>query len=203
MIVFIASFSINIVDFEKYILSWKEYSIAVISIGWITVIKTNNMKKAILILIPILFGCSKVDHKADSNIALIEEYINVVENLDSEGMDVFLADDYIGYGPSFDNTIGKEDVISNWKEFTTDLYKSIEYTKSRNIAVTIEDGENMGEWVSNWAELTIVYIKDNAEVHLRANTLYQIENGKIIKSNTLYNEADALRQLGFDFVNNN
>lgn len=163
------------------------------------------MRKSIFIIlvIPILFSCSNADHKAQSNIAIVEAYIDVVENLDPEGMAEFLADDYIGYGPSHDNSIGKEDVINNWKELTKDLYKSIEYTKTRNIAVIIEDGENQGEWVSNWAELTIVYQQDNSKINLWANTLYQVDDGLIIKSYTIYNEADALRQLGYYFTKNN
>jgi hypothetical protein len=54
--------------------------------------------------------------------------------------------------------------------------------------------------VSNLAELSIVYQKDNKEVTLWANTLYQIENRKIVKSYTIYNEADALNQLGYIFI---
>ncbi len=163
------------------------------------------MKKIVLILFVLAFivGCSDPNNNSEKNIALVEKYIKAVENLDSEGMDKFLAEDYMGYGPSHDNEINKEDAIKNWKESSENLYKSIKYTKSRNIAVTIPDGENKGEWVTNWAELKIVYKKDNAEVILWANTLYQIENDKIIKSYTIYNEADALHQLGYIFINDN
>jgi len=163
------------------------------------------MKKLIVIILmgTVLMGCSTSVNNSEKNIALVEKYIKAVENLDSEGMDKFLAEDYMGYGPSHDNEINKEDAIKNWKESSENLYKSIKYTKSRNIAVTIPDGENKGEWVTNWAELKIVYKKDNAEVILWANTLYQIENDKIIKSYTIYNEADALHQLGYIFINDN
>ena len=160
------------------------------------------MKKFILLLaiFVIMLGCSDSDKNSESNIALVEKYIQAVEDLDSEGMDELLADDYMGYGPNYGSSINKEEAIKNWKEFSTTFYKSIDYEKSRNIAVTMPDGENKGEWVTNWAELTIVYKKDNAEVTLWANTLYQIENDKIIKSFTFYNEADALEQLGYVFI---
>jgi hypothetical protein len=160
------------------------------------------MKKTILTLLVIItfLGCSKIIDNSKENIALVEQYIKAVENLDSETMGALLADDYIGYGPSYGASINKENAIKNWKESSANLYKSIKYTKSRNIAVSIPDGENKGEWVTNWAELTIVYKKDEANVTLWANTLYQIENGKVIKSYTIYNEADALNQLGYIFV---
>ena len=163
------------------------------------------MKNLLLILLvtSLSISCEKVSDNSEKNIALVEQYIQAVENLNSDGMDNLLADNYMGYGPSQNNEINKEDAIKNWKNFSTTLYKSIKYTKNRNIAVTIPDGENKGEWVTNWAELTIVYKKDNAEVTLWANTLYQIENNKIIKSYTIYNEADALHQLGYIFINDN
>ena len=163
------------------------------------------MKKTITLLLitVVMMGCSPSVDNYEKNILLVEKYIKAVEELDSEGMDFFLGDNYMGYGPSHDNEINKENTINNWKEFSTNLYKSIKYTKTRNIAVSIPDGENKGEWVTNWAELNIVYKRDNAEVILWANTLYQIENDKIIKSYTIYNEADALHQLGYIFINDN
>ncbi|MDZ4747926.1 MAG: hypothetical protein SH808_05525 [Saprospiraceae bacterium] len=60
-------------------------------------------------------------------------------------------------------------------------------------------GDNNGEWVGNWAELTIGY-QDGGSVTIWANTDYLIENGKIIRSLTFYNEADALRQLGYTII---
>ena len=71
------------------------------------------------------------------------------------------------------------------------------YSKSQNIAVKTPEGE----WVSNWADLTIVYKGSNKTISILANTVYQIKNGKIIKSLTFYNEADALEQLGYVFIN--
>jgi len=160
------------------------------------------MKKIAIILLVAssLLSCTKTEDHSKKNVALVEAYIKSVESLDSDAMDNLLADDYIGYGPTYNSSIGKEDAINNWKETSKNLYKSIKYSKNRNIAVSIPDGENKGEWVTNWAELTIVYKEGNKEVTLWANTLYQIENSKIIKSYTIYNEADALNQLGYIFI---
>ena len=167
--------------------------------------KINYMKKLILLIVilSVITSCKKSEDNSEKNTAIVEQYIQAVENLNTEGMDKILAEDYIGYGPNYGSTINKEDALKNWKNFSTNLYKSIDYEKSRNIAVSITEGENMGEWATNWAELTIVYKKDNAEVKLWANTLYQIDNEKIVKTYTIYNEADALNQLGYIFINNN
>ncbi len=118
-------------------------------------------------------------------------------------MESLLAENYEGFGPSVNDNIDKKGAIKNWKENVENLYESIHYSKSRVIAVNVPDGENKGEWVSNWAELKIVYKKDKKEVTIWANTVYQVENNKIIKSYTFYNEADVLEQLGYVFINPN
>jgi hypothetical protein len=161
-----------------------------------------NMIRALLVPLAIVLmaGCTAMPENQETNLELIGNYVKAVENLDYDAMANYLADDYIGIGPSVGDSIDKAGAIANWVEFTTNLYESIHYDLSRNIAVTIKDGDNKGEWVSNWAELTIRYKWQPGTVTIFANTLYQIENGMIKKSYTLYNEADALRQLGFSIV---
>lgn len=160
------------------------------------------MKKLafLLLLLPFLISCSSECNTGKKNTELIEEYIQSVEDMDYSMMGEVLADNYFGFGPSHGDSIGKEQAIANWKYNVENLYQSIEYSKSRNIAVTITTGDNQGEWVSNWAEMRIDY-KNGESVILWANTLYQIENNKVVKSYTFYNEADALEQLGYVFIN--
>lgn len=67
-------------------------------------------------------------------------------------------------------------------------------------SVIISKGPNKGEWISSWAELFITY-KTGETVTIWANTAYKVENDKIVKSYTFYNEADALEQLGYVFIN--
>lgn len=159
------------------------------------------MKKILFLLIIsfVLFSCANKDTKAEDNTALIEKYVKAVENLEFKTMEDLLDDTYVGFGPSYGDSIGKTGVVDNWKFNVENLYESIDYNKSRNIAVTIPDGENKGEWVSNWAELKIKY-KNGQEAIIWANTVYQIENNKIIKSFSFYNEGDVYEQLGYIFV---
>ena len=127
--------------------------------------------------------------------------MTAVENMDLKVMESFLAENYMGFGPSFGDSIGKKQALLNWKSNVENLYEKIEYQKSRNVAVTVTTGDNQGEWVSNWAELYILYKNGRGAVTIWANTIYRIENEKIVKSYTFYNEADALRQLGYIFTN--
>lgn len=163
------------------------------------------MKKSVFILAMLLamMSCTVPNNHADENIALIEKYVQAVQNLDYDTMTNMLDDSYAGYGPSINDSINKTLAVSNWQSNIENLYESITYKKSRNLAQFVPDGDNQGDWVSNWAELSIVYKKDKQKVTLRTNTIYKIENGKIVKSYTFYNEADVLRQLGYVFINPN
>jgi len=163
------------------------------------------MKHLLFLLVILLttISCTDQNKHADENIALIEKYIQAVQNLDYTIMEDLLADNYMGYGPSHDDSVNKDMAISNWKDNVENLYESVTYDKSRNLASFVPNGENAGEWVSNWAELTIIYKDDMATVTLYTNTIYKIENNKIVKSYSFYNEADVLEQLGYVFINPN
>ncbi len=160
------------------------------------------MKKLIIVftLIPFLFGCSLQKDQSEQNIAIVEKYIHVVESMDYGGMGALLSGDYQGLGPSFGDSINKQQAIESWKYNVANLYEKIEYSREQHGIVKIKKGPNKGEWVSSWAELNITY-KNGESVVIWANTAYKVENGKIVKSFTFYNEADALQQLGYVFIN--
>jgi len=161
----------------------------------------GNMKKAALLLavIAILMSCSTQNNSSVKNEDLIKSYVEAVQQRDVKTMEALLAENYKGFGPSVNDSINKIDAIENWIYNTENLYEGIKYNKSRVISVNVPDGENKGEWVSNWAELTITY-KSGKKAEIWTNTVYQIEKNKIIKSYTFYNEADVYKQLGFVFV---
>jgi hypothetical protein len=153
------------------------------------------------VLITGLFACtSGTDKTKQENVELVKSYVAAVENLDFEAMGNYLDVNYLGMGPSYGDSIGKMDAVENWKWCVENLYEKITYSRSRFAAVTIPDGDNKGEWVSNWAELSIVFKNNDRKVMIWANTNYLIENGKIKRSFTFYNEADVLKQLGFVVV---
>lgn len=166
-------------------------------------IRLNTMKSKILLIFAMAFvlGCSNAGKNDNANTVLVENYIKAVENLDFEAMNEYLDDNYLGVGPSHNDSTNKTQAVENWKYNVENVYRSIKYNNSRTIAMTYTEGINKGEWVLNWAELEISYKDFDKKVILIANTVYLIENGKIKKSLTFYNEADVLEQLGFVFVN--
>jgi hypothetical protein len=163
----------------------------------------NDMRTFLALIVLSLFAmaCSNQEQaRVDAeNIAVIEKYIQAVQNKDTQTMSDLLADNYIGYGPSYYDTINKEQAIASWKDVSENLYEKIEYTRTVNIAATIADGPHPGNWVSDWASLKITYQDGAGPVYMNINATYPVENGKITVSHTFYNEADVLRQLGFEY----
>ncbi|MCH6235003.1 hypothetical protein [Cognataquiflexum rubidum] len=148
-----------------------------------------------------LFSCSPNNEKQhQENIELVKNYIHAVESLDFESMGNYLDTNYLGLGPSFGDSIGKMEAIANWQWNVENLYEKIKYNRSRFASVSIPDGDSKGDWVANWAELEIHYKDSIGTATIWANTNYLIENGKIKRSLTFYNEADVLRQLGYAVV---
>jgi len=145
-----------------------------------------------------LFACnSSADKKEKANLAIAQKYMEAVETGNVALMDSLLADNYMGYGPSVSDSTNKEEAVSNWKFNTENLYESIEYTHHTELAVTVKEGRAKGDWILNWAYLTIKYKDGRGPVHIWVNVVYAIENGKIALSRTFYNEADVLRQLNY------
>lgn len=161
------------------------------------------MKNLILaIMLPLcLVACqSDLAQKDEENLKLVTSYVEAVEKMDFDAMGNFLDEKYMGLGPSYGDTIYKAQAVENWKNNVATLYEKIKYNRSKMAPVTIADGPNKGEWVVNWSELHITYKDSIGDVTIWANTSYLVENGKIIRSITMYNEADALRQLGYKIV---
>jgi hypothetical protein len=162
------------------------------------------MKKSILpvAMCLVAWACNSSEQKtavsrSEENIALAERYRHAVETKNVNIMDSLLADNYVGYGPSVGDSVNKSEAIANWKNVVANLYESIEYTRSESLAVNVATGPIMGDWVSNWALLTIKYKDGRGPVKVWVNAAYKIENGKIVRSRTFYNEADVLRQLNY------
>jgi hypothetical protein len=154
-----------------------------------------------------IFACNAPADKAtttgsnaEANLALADKYRHAVEAKDVATMDSLLADNYMGYGPSVGDSVTKTQAIENWKSEVATLYESIEYTRSETLPITVPSGPIAGDWVSNWALLTIKYKDGRGPVSVWVNAAYKIENGKIVRSRTFYNEADVLRQLGYQIL---
>ncbi|MDH3710177.1 MAG: nuclear transport factor 2 family protein [Cyclobacteriaceae bacterium] len=134
---------------------------------------------------------------SEANIAIVQNYLEAVSNHDYDAMASILSDDYLGLGPSVGDTIRKQEAIDSWKYNSDNVYESVVYELSQMLPANIAEGPAAGEWVSNWTYLTITYKDGRGPVNVWVNAVYKIEDGKIDRSRTFYNEADVLGQLGY------
>ena len=143
-------------------------------------------------------GCTQMgnDH-ADASIAVVKQYLEAVDNNDYDLMESLLADDYLGLGPSLDDSTNKEMALASWKWNTENLYEEVHYERTQTFGSTITDGPAAGDWAYNWSYVTIKYKDGSGTVNLMVNAVYKIEDGKIARSRTFYNEADIYEQLGY------
>jgi limonene-1,2-epoxide hydrolase len=147
-----------------------------------------------------LISCTaSSDKKEKDHLKISEKYMEAVESKNVAAMDSLLSDNYMGYGPSVGDSVNKKDALAAWKYNADNLYESFHYTRHKEMAVSVKEGEAMGDWVLNWAFLTIKYKDGRGPVNLWVNAVYKIEDGKIVQSRTFYNEADVLKQLGYSF----
>jgi len=172
-------------------------------------IKKSVIMKKIFLFITIcigLFACTNSDDsKKTASLEIAKKYMEAVETNNPAIMDSLLAENYMGYGPSIGDSTNKTDAINNWKYNSANLYESVKYTRYQNMAITVKEGEEAeaGDWVANWAYLTLKYKDGRGPVNAWVNSVYKIENGKIVRSRTFYNEADVLRQLGYTMTPEN
>jgi hypothetical protein len=162
------------------------------------------MRKYLIIVLMAVFAmaCNNQDANKQDQIAVVEKYIKAVESLDYAAMADLLADDYMGNGPSYGDTTNKEQAVASWKYNVENAYESIKYKRSvfAPSTVTTANEENSGDWIINWAELHIKYKNDDRDITVWAVTGYQVKDGKIAKTITVYDEADIMRQLGYQLI---
>jgi limonene-1,2-epoxide hydrolase len=140
--------------------------------------------------------------RSEENITLVNKYFAAIENHDTAAMSSLMADNYKGYGPSIGDSAGKLEILENWKYNFDHFYATIKYDRFQNIATSITENNDAepGDWVSNWAYCSVNYKDKRGPIHLWVNSVFKIENGKILKNRVFYNEADWLRQLGYNFI---
>ena len=110
------------------------------------------MKQVVFVIISIsLFACAtKDDKKEKENLAVAKKYMEAVETKNVATMDSLLAESYIGYGPSVGDSTNKKDALATWKYNAENLYESFEYTRHKELAVSVTEGEAQGDWVLNY-----------------------------------------------------
>ena len=114
-------------------------------------------------------------------------------------MEKLLADNYLSYGPAMNTSVTKTQNISDWERGWNDRIASMKYKRINSSLINIEKGKLVGDWVSDWGEVTTIY-KDGKSVKFWFNGLYKVEEGLITEARVIYDNMAFLTQLGYDFL---
>lgn len=149
----------------------------------------------------LVFGsCDNGAQLAEENLKVVEKYQAALKSLDYDTMKEILAEDYMGYGPSLGDSMNKEDALLNFKYNMENLYDKLKFRGIENVVVGNPTGVRPGQWISSWGRFEIKFKGQSNEAVIWANTIYLVNEGKITRSFIFYNEADALRQMGYSYV---
>lgn len=168
--------------------------------------KIPAMKKLSLYVLIMLFtivmaSCTSSTTESGINTDILSvgtKFMNAWHDKDTAALSRLLADDFKGMGPATGDSMNKAEALVKWKSIM-DAFESVEVLQNFNAAAKVSEGENAGDYVTSWAKTNIKY-KDGKSVKLTLNYVFRVKDGKIDRSLSFVNEADTMRQLGYQFV---
>jgi len=135
-----------------------------------------------------------------ANEALVKKYIDAITTGDTSAIEPLLADDFKDYGPNTTDSLDKAGTIADSKNQWRNHWRAVEFNRYTMLSATIPDGPVAGDWVLDWAKITI-HSKDNTpSFTVNWHGAFRVKDGKINQANSFFNQADILRQIGFTFV---
>jgi hypothetical protein len=141
---------------------------------------------------------SLVDTVGENNKAVVQQYTDAVTKGDTVGMGSFLSDNYKGYGPGLNDSTDRAKTIANWSNNWKNEFASMAFDRATTTAFTIPaDGKFPGDWVADWAYITVNYKNGNKPISFWFNGVYRLTNGKIDRSRAFYNVNDFFQQQGY------
>ncbi len=158
------------------------------------------------ILLVIVAACNQpapptapvVDTVGESNKAIVKQYTDAVVKGDTVAMASFLADNFRAYGPGSNDSTNLENHLKSWKKSWREEFASIDFQSAGLIAFNVPaDGKYPGDWVADWAVITVNYKNGNKPVTFWFHDVNRVKDGKIELSRSFYNVNDFYTQHGF------
>ncbi len=166
------------------------------------------MKNALfsLAMIFMMAACTPPEAPEDPMIAVHEantqtvyDYIAAMTTGDVNAAASFLTDDYYYYGPNIADSASKVDHLSRWKGNLDSLFTKVTYSRIATITQSYEEGRLQGDWVADWSVMSIDY-QNAPSVSFNFHAVYRVEEGKITRSTSFFNQADILTQQGWQMT---
>lgn len=168
------------------------------------------MKKPFIpaILLVILVSCTKpepppppapvVDTVGENNKAVVTQYTDAIVKGDTSAIGNFLSDTYRGFGPGLNDSTDRAKEIKEWGSNWKNDFASIDFNRATIQAFTIPEGDKYpGDWVSDWALITVTYKNGFKPFSFWFNGVYSVKDGKIQASRSFWNQNDYFTQQGF------
>ena len=137
--------------------------------------------KALMSSITLCSGQNKIE----SDIAVVDRYIQAVQSNNAQAMRKLLDYNYVGYLPSSSDSIGKEQALDNLAYGAEHLYEKIEYVQNVHLFVRAIDSPVSGSFVSDSCVVKITYKDGRGSVFFKLLVDYRIVKGKITFSRTI------------------
>ena len=131
---------------------------------------------------------------ADSDIKLVEDYLNSLLLSNPDKAKSLLADNYMGYGPSPADSSNAEQTINSWKEnYKTQLNRKVDFQAV--ITLRILAGNYKGDWVDVWGNYSCNM--NGKDITLPLQYTSKVANGKIVADMTYYDNLYIVKKLGY------
>ena len=160
-------------------------------------------------LLFIIAACSKpapppppaappIDSVGENNKMVVQRFTDAVVKGDTAGIATFLTDNYKGYGPGLTDSTDRAKLVSEWSKNWKDTFASVDFKSAGKIAFTVPaDGKYPGDWVADWAVITVNYKNGLKPVTFWWHSVYRVKDGKIEVSREFYNVNDFFTQHGY------
>ncbi|MCY1719973.1 nuclear transport factor 2 family protein [Prolixibacteraceae bacterium Z1-6] len=154
----------------------------------------------IILFCVVIISCTNQNQSNHENLEIVETFQKAFEDHDINAIKSVLADDYVGYGPSLSDSINKDDALLIWEHNLDFMYEKVAMNVEETVGVSNVEAKDGGQWISSWGTLTLKFQQKGDETKIWANQIFLVKDGKIKKTIIFYNEADALRQAGYNYV---
>lgn len=139
-----------------------------------------------------------VDTVGESNKVIVKQYTDAVVKGDTVAMASFLADNFRAYGPGSNDSTNLENHLKIWKKSWREEFASIDFQSAGLIAFNVPaDGKYPGDWVADWALISITYKNGNKPFKFWWHGVYRMKDAKIELNRAFYNVNDFFTQQGF------
>jgi len=133
---------------------------------------------------------------AEADLKTVGDYINALVAADYDKANSYLANNYMGHGPSPKDSANRDQTIAGWKENAkTQLNPKTSFV-SQTFRVT--QGDQKGDWISVWGDYS--FTQNGKMVNFPYQFTAHVTNGKIDRSGVYYDRMYIMETLGYKLV---